>query len=341
MAGAKKSEGVDAQFDEMVEGAKNALRTVLCLKEGEDMLIVVDDSKKDIGMAFEKGAKILGANTHTYSLSNHVRPILDVPGDLSGMFKDYGVIINTFGSDSRETPFRVKLLYEEIQFNARVGHAPGITTSMMREGPMKVDYSKIVAEADKLMDAFRNVVQVHITSPSGTDVTLELDSRLWQTDVKIKEGDFGNLPAGEVWCAPVENGANGILVVDGSIGDLGQVPSPLTLRLKAGKLISIECADKAFAKEVEELSHIDDMASIVGELGIGLNPGARIVGVMLEDEKASETAHIAFGNNLDMNGGNNDSKTHRDYLFYKPTIVATYKDGSTKIMLKNGKVVCI
>jgi leucyl aminopeptidase (aminopeptidase T) len=340
MDGARKSRGVDSNFDEMVEGAKNALSTVLSLKKGEDLLIVLDDSKKDIGMAFEQGARVLGANTETYSLSKHVRPILQVPTDLSDMFKDYRVIINTFGSDSRETPFRVQLLYEEIQYKARVGHAPGITTSMMREGPMKVDYSKIVREADNLMNQFRNVERVHITAPAGTDLTLELASRLWQTDVKIKEGDFGNLPAGEVWCAPVEDGANGVMVIDGSIGDLGSVPSPLTMKLKAGKLVSVECADKAFAKEVMELSKVDDMADIIGELGIGLNPGARIVGVMLEDEKASETSHIAFGNNIDMDGGKNDSKTHRDYLFYKPTIVATYKDGSTRTMLKDGKVVC-
>jgi len=340
MNGAKKPGGVDAHFDEMVEGAKNALSTVLSLKKGEDMLIVLDDSKHDIGMAFEKGAKILGANTEVYSLSKHMRPILEIPADLSEMFKDYTVIINTFGSDSRETPFRVKLLYEEIQFKARVGHAPGITTSMMREGPMKVDYSKIVKEADHLMAFFKNVERVHITAPAGTDVILELGKRLWQTDVKIKEGDFGNLPAGEIWCAPVEDGANGVLVIDGSIGDLGSVPSPLTLRIKAGKLVSVECADKAFAKEVEDLSNIDEMASTIGELGIGLNPGARIVGIMLEDEKASETSHIAFGNNLDMDGGRNGSKTHRDYLFYKPTIKATYSDGSTRTVLKDGKVVC-
>lgn len=339
MKGAKPAGGMDAQFDEMVEGAKNALSTVLSLKKGEDMLIVLDDSKRDIGMAFEQGAKVLGANTKIYSLSKHVRPILDVPTDLSDMFKDYTVIVNTFQSDSRETPFRVKLLYEEIQFKARVGHAPGITTSMMREGPMKVDYSKIVKQADHLMSVFKNVEKVHITAPAGTDITLELNSRLWQTDVKIKEGDFGNLPAGEVWCAPVENGANGVLVIDGSIGDLGGVPSPLTMKIRAGKLVSVDCADKAFARQVQELSDVDDMACIIGELGIGLNPGARIVGVMLEDEKASETSHIAFGNNLDMDGGKNDSKTHRDYLFYKPTIIATYKDGSTRTILKDGKVV--
>jgi len=339
MKGAKQSGGMDAQFDQMVEGAKNALSTVLSLKKGEELLIVLDDSKQDIGMAFEKGARHLGANTMVYSLSKHVRPIMDIPPELSGMFKDYSVIINTFQSDSRETPFRVKLLYEEIQFKARVGHAPGITTSMMREGPMKVDYSKIIKEADHLMEVFLNVERVHITSPSGTDFTMELGRRLWQTDVKIKAGDFGNLPAGEVWCAPVEDGTDGVVVVDGSIGDLGGVPSPLTLKVKAGKLISVDCKDKAFAKQVWELSSIDEKASTIGELGIGLNPGARISGIMLEDEKAGETSHIAFGNNLDMDGGRNDSKTHRDFLFYKPTIVATYSDGSTRTIMKNGKII--
>ncbi len=331
--------GVDVEFDEMVEGAKNALRTVLALKEGEGMLIVLDDSKEDIGRAFEVGGKSLGAMTKIYSLSKHVRPIMDIPNDLPPLFRDHQVIINTFSSNSKETPFRVKLLYEEIQFKARVGHAPGITTSMMREGPMKVDYSKIVKSADYLMERFKGVKTVHITAPSGTDITLNIEDRGWQTDLKIDEGDFGNLPAGEVWCGPVEDGANGKLVIDGSIGDLGQVPSLLTMYVENGHLVKVECDDKAFADEVMELSNIDPEASIIGELGIGLNPGARIVGVMLEDEKAGETAHIAFGNNMDMDGGQNNSKTHRDYLFYKPTIVATYKDGSKKDILKDGKVV--
>ncbi|MCK5024170.1 MAG: aminopeptidase [Thermoplasmata archaeon] len=332
--------GVDAQFDEMVEGAKNALSTVLSLKKGEYMLIVIDDSKADIGRAFEVGGKCLGASTKMYSLSKHERPIMEVPSDLSCLLKNHQVIINTFSSNSQETPFRVKLLYEEIQNKARVGHAPGITTSMMREGPMKVNYSEIVKSADCLMEQFKDVKSVHITAPAGTDITMDLENRNWHTDLRINEGDFGNLPAGEVWCAPVENGANGKIVIDGSIGDLGQVTCLLTMTVKNGRLVDVECDDRELSRQVNELSDIDDGARIIGELGIGLNPGARIVGVMLEDEKAGETAHIAFGNNIDMSGGNNHSKTHRDYLFYKPTIIATYLDGSKKDILRDGKVVC-
>lgn len=332
--------GLDAKFDQMVEGAKNALSTVLSLKKGEDMLIVIDDSKAEIGRAFAEGGKSLGANTSIYSLSKHQRPILEIPSELHTLFKSNQVIINTFSSDSQETPFRVKLLYEEIQYNARVGHAPGITVGMMREGPMNVDFLEIVESADCLMEKFDGVKSVHITAPSGTDIIMDIENRGWQTDLRIVEGDFGNLPAGEVWCAPVENGANGKLVIDGSIGDLGQVPKLLTMTVDNGRLVSVECEDKEFACEVEELCEIDDNARVIGELGIGLNPGAKISGEMLEDEKAGETAHIAFGNNIDMSGGKNNSKTHRDFLFYKPTIIATYLDGSKKDILIDGKVVC-
>ena len=81
------------------------------------------------------------------------------------------------------------------------------------------------------------------------------------------------------------------------------------------------------------------MAGIIGELGIGLNPGARLTGNLLEDEKAGKTAHIAFGNNTEMPNGKNKSKTHRDFLFYNPTFEVEYTDGTKKILIKDGEIV--
>jgi leucyl aminopeptidase (aminopeptidase T) len=61
---------------------------------------------------------------------------------------------------------------------------------------------------------------------------------------------------------------------------------------------------------------------------------------MLEDEKVLGTAHLAFGNNADFpGGGNNNSKIHRDYLFYRPTIEAIYDDNSKHIIMKRGALV--
>ena len=87
------------------------------------------------------------------------------------------------------------------------------------------------------------------------------------------------------------------------------------------------------------MTSVDDMASVIGELGIGLNPKARLTGNLLEDEKAGKTAHIAFGHNTDMPNGQNHSKTHLDFLFYNPTLQVQYLDGSKKTIIKDGEIV--
>ena len=46
---------------------------------------------------------------------------------------------------------------------------------------------------------------------------------------------------------------------------------------------------------INGLMDTDPGARTIAELGIGLNPGARMTARMLEAEKAFRTAHIAFG----------------------------------------------
>ncbi len=328
-----------SNYNKMVEGAEKALKNVLSFDQGQNILVVTDQEKQDIGHAFISGAKRLGGlKTDLYSISQHQRPLEKLPEQLKGIFKDYNVVVNAFHGDAKETPFRVELLYDEIAYDVRVAHAPGITKEMMYKGPMNVDYEQIVKDAMDLKSKFNKAKEVHITTELGTNLILDIQDRCFSTDVIIDKKSFGNLPAGEIWCAPTETKGSGKVVVDGSIGDIGMLDVPLTLTIKNGILTDMECEDKEMVKHLWELTTIDEMASTIGELGIGLNPNARLVGNLLEDEKAGETAHIAFGNNMDMNNGTNNSKTHRDFLFNKPSMAVTYMDGTTKDIIKNGKV---
>jgi len=77
-------------------------------------------------------------------------------------------------------------------------------------------------------------------------------------------------------------------------------------------------------------------AKNLGELGIGLNKSAKIVGNMLEDEKVYGTCHIAIGANYDEDA---KSLIHLDGLVKSPTITAKYKDGSEKTLMENGEVI--
>ena len=73
----------------------------------------------------------------------------------------------------------------------------------------------------------------------------------------------------------------------------------------------------------------------LGELGIGLNPAARVVGDMLEDEKAFRTCHFAIEANYDEDA---PALIHLDGLVSRPTIVVTKADGSEVVVVRDGEL---
>ncbi|MBY8986746.1 MAG: aminopeptidase, partial [Candidatus Lokiarchaeota archaeon] len=308
------------EFQKMTTSAQGAMIHVLNLNQEDAVLVVTDVFTKDVGEAFYEAAIEYGCIARLYFLPEKNRPLLEMPAEMSELLIGITIVINAFKGFGDETPFRVKWGKKILATKSiRLGHGAGITKSMMIEGPMNIDYEKMADTADKLIKSFENVKKVHISAPSGTDIVLYIEDRPFSTDVKItKLPYFANLPCGEIWCGPIESKGDGIIVCDGSIGDIGKVRSPLKITVKNGKILTMESDDQKLVEEVEKLISLDEEARVIGELGIGINPGAKLSGILLEDEKALQTAHIAFGNNEEMEGGQNRSRTHRDFLFYKP-----------------------
>ncbi len=323
----------------MREVAVNALTHVLEAREGEHLLIVTDEHRIEIGNAFYEAADRLNLESRLFVLEDGERPLEDVPNDLRQAMEGAHIIVTVFVAYPEETPFRIKLLEASSKKGARVGHGPGITDDMMMGGAMKANFEALKEIADHVMGRLRGAVSAHLTSPNGTDLWLTLRGREFLTDVSIPPGTFGNLPPGELWVAPVETEVRGTFVCDASIGDLGPVSSPITFEIVAGRITSISGEDQRLVDRVRELTTLDEQASVVGELGMGINPAARIIGNLLEDEKASGTAHIAFGNNLEMPGGRNSSKTHRDFLLNRPTLVIEQEDGCQHEIIRDGCLV--
>jgi len=325
--------------ERVLHGALSALKQVLELRDGENALVVTDRATLPVGEAFRAAAESLGARTAWFVLPEEQRPLAEVPEDLEALIPDVDVAVTCFEGRAEETPFRIALLKSLIRVARRVGHAPGITEEMLREGPMQVDHDALAMAAGDLMDRLEDAVSVLIQAPGGTDLRLGIAGRPFATDTLVADGHWGNLPCGEIWCAPVEDEADGVLVCDGSIGDLGAVPAPVRLLVSRGQVTEVQCPDEAFAARVREVLAVDPGASRIGEFGIGLNPGARVTGNLLEDEKALRTIHVAFGNNMDMGGGRNESKTHRDFLVLGPTVEVTFEDGRTERVMVGGEIV--
>ncbi len=311
----------------MTDVAFRALSAVVGLASGETIVVVRDHETDAVASAFVDAAVEIGAIVKEIHLAADKRPMRDVPADWASKLDGAQVVLTLFSAIPEETPFRVDLLQQLRTRQCRVAHAPGISREMLAGGALDVDYAEMKAVAGRMLSALRDASYVRLESSGGTDVTLYVEGRPFSSDVGIREGQMGNLPCGEVWCAPVEILVEGTLVVDGSIGNLGAVPSPVVINLEGGRIRSLSCADDAFLKKVQQLVGLDDEAQVLGEFGVGINSKARVTGNILEDGKAKGVVRLAFGNNQEMPSGGNRSLTHLDLLIKNAEIIVHYVDG--------------
>ncbi len=321
----------------MIEAALGAMVHVLDLAPDDCVLVLTDPETRACGEAFAAAARSHGCDTDLHVLPAEGRPLLALPPELAGLVDGRTVVINAIGGDLREVPFRLEWLrLLEGSPVIRYGHSPGIDPEMMTAGPLAVDYGRMRRLAERLAAAFAGAVSARVTTAAGTDLTLDLRGRRLVSDLRAVPGAGVNLPCGEVYCCPVETGADGTLVVDGCFGSYGTVPAPLTFILAGGRVVDAACGHAPTLATVTGLLDADRGARTIAELGLGLNPGARVTDRMLEAEKAFRTAHVAFGSNEGMPGGRSCSSVHIDYLFKRPTLTLTGPDGARHPVMRDG-----
>ena len=325
--------------DKMSVAASLAMKELFGISTNDKVLILNDIHCKAEAEAFRDACANAGCDVESFEINERNRPLKELPDNLLKMLNGKSIVLNIIKAYPEEIPFRIKWIFKvEENKLIKMGHMPGITETMML-GSVNVNYSLMKNNAESLSKLLKNAEQIHITTDEGTDLVLGVKGRAFVSDVGVKPGEMCNLPCGEIYCAPLETEANGIVVFNASIGDIGLLNTPLNVYLEKGRITKFDGEDKNLVNKITELQNVDEDSMVIGELGIGINPKAIITGNMLEDEKALGTAHLAFGNNADFpGGGNNNSKIHRDYLFYRPTIEVKYFEGTKKLIMKNSQV---
>jgi leucyl aminopeptidase (aminopeptidase T) len=129
---------------------------------------------------------------------------------------------------------------------------------------------------------------------------------------------------------------NGKLVCDMAIGGIGKLRQPVEVTAKNGRAENVTSEDKEHLLRVKETFATDEWAGVVGEFAFGINTKATFVQEFLEAEKILGTIHVAFGANMDMPGGRNQSKNHMDLLISEPTVRVTKENGETVMILEKG-----
>lgn len=311
----------------LIEGAKTAVQTCLGVKKREVALIITDPERRNIAEALFAANQDVGAKVMIIQMQPRNRHGEEPPRIIADAMKKADVIFAPTTFSLSHTQARKKA----SRSGARIASMPGITTDMMSTGGMTADFNKMARTIKRLSKIVKNTKKAHITTEAGTDLKLSLEGRKWiadDTGICHKKGSFTNLPAGEIFIAPKEGTANGTLVIDGAFQE--KLDTPARIVVKNGVAVDIIRA----LKVRNILDEVGKKGRNVAEFGIGMNPAAKIIGNVLEDEKKLGTIHIAFGDNSTY-GGNVKCGVHIDGIILKPTVVLDDK----KTILDKGELV--
>jgi leucyl aminopeptidase (aminopeptidase T) len=307
--------------------AANAVRC-LAVKPGEHFQALVDEPFADVGSRLCDAALEAGAASAACVV---------VPDSARPLTSSYDPFVESLGKtdavcfwfmrihDGEFAGFRKPLYARALQTGTRVAFGGRMDRSML-EHEMTADYGALRELTAALGARLTGSRHVRVTTPGGTDCTFDVTGRTWMLDdgVLDQPGAFGNLPAGEVYVAPLATGADGVCVIDRSIALEGEglVDEPIQLTFRQGRIVGIEGGRSAGTTRAA-IEEAGTGADVVAELGIGTNERARITGSVITDEKVLGTAHVAFGDNSSPSyGGDNRAAIHVDGVMADATIEA-------------------
>jgi aminopeptidase len=322
------------------EGARNAVRVCMNVQPQDRVFVFTDDETLGIGQAFVDEAKALGAEAMLRRLEEYAtRPITSVPPGMVPDVEAFAPTVTLYAASSRpgEVGYRMQLSAHLHRLNVRHGHMPSIDLRLMQEG-MRADYHQVHVLTMQVFERMRHAGTTRVRSLKGTDLSVGFSRGLaWIPchGMYHAQGDWGNLPEGEVYTCPAI--VNGTVVAD-VLGDYFSpkykvLAEPVAFQIVDSRVTRVTSDNRAIADEVRAYLDSAENGRRVGEFAIGTNTAvSELTGNLLQDEKLPGI-HVAFGNPYpDRTGADWASTVHVDVI---PTCCTIEVDGQT--IMKDGE----
>jgi leucyl aminopeptidase (aminopeptidase T) len=304
--------------------ARNVVQRYLAVAAGDRFLLVGDDATEPaILHALEAAARETGCDVTRVTIA---------PRRSSGEEPPAIVAAAMAASTVTLCALSRSLYHTDAKGRAQAGGTRGCFNSPHRveawtRGAMTADFEQIRTVAERVAGRLRGAREVHVTSPAGTDVTMRIEGREpkgWLTGICRNPGEVSAYPGGEVSLPPLEGTADGTIVIERVMTDLGELVEPVVWTMRDGLAVAVDGGPGA-----ERLRRLIDGvpgATNLAELGIGLNPLARIGPHITESKKRLGTAHFALGDNAGGYGGVVECPLHLDGLVLDVTVVVDGRD---------------
>jgi leucyl aminopeptidase (aminopeptidase T) len=304
----------------LARGALRLAQVNARVKPGERVLVVTDYLTAALAQRVARAAASLGGEVVTALMPPRERHGQEPPPAVAAAMRDSEVIFIPVSISITHT----QAVKDALQAKARILAMTDWSDEMfLSPALLETDFHAQAVVCRKLGKAFTEGTHFHLTSPKGTDLRFEAGGRRANVMTNVPDpGELSPVPTIEVNVPPIEGTATGTLIVDASVPYLGIGPlkEPFTCKVEKGFIVSLEGGgEQADRLKRAIASHSDPNCWNVAELGVGLNPGARMTGRMLEDEGVLNTIHIGIGTSL-MLGGTLKAATHYDLIMWDPTI---------------------
>lgn len=192
---------------------------------------------------------------------------------------------------------------------------------------LDVNAKELQKKGERVKTMLDNARELNIITKAGTNLLIKIAERKARvaSGIYLQPGSGGNAIPAETYIAPDAKGVEGTLVIDGSIRTTDKthlVRQPVQMEIKRSDIISWNnTTESKLLQQSIEWAHKRSKhpwgIRRIGEIGIGLNPNANVVGSTIVDEKAANTAHAAIGSNSWF-GGDVYSIIHLDQVFRDP-----------------------
>lgn len=318
--------------EKLMFGARRLVEHCTAVAPGEQVLIVTDTATDPvIAKALAQAVAEAGAHAFVVTASTAKSDSGDVPAPVAAAM---------LASDVVFMPVQVSLTHtvatkEACARGARVAALTQWVPEMLESGGIEADFRAIEPRVLRVAEIWDKGSAVRVTTAAGTDMTLDIRGRLGTPHAKtgvVRGGTFHPIPDIESPVSPVTG--SGVIVCDASIPYLGigVLAEPVTLTVEDGKVIAIEGGAAADTIRSSWESLNDPNVYHLAELGIGMNPHARLTGRMLDDEGVATTCHFGIGSSYTL-GGDVKAKCHYDFVIHDPTIAV---DG--QVLMSSGEL---
>ncbi len=210
----------------------------------------------------------------------------------------------------------------------------GMDEEMMIRTIGRVDRKELEKFMEKVAEMTKNAYQMKITTPAGTE--LEFDNHP-EHPISCSAGDASspgmNFLSGQIGWAPDLKTIEGKLVFDGSVEPpVGLLDEPIEMEIEEGKVVNIEGGREAeeFRRWLESFD--DENMFRLAHVCFGFNPGAKLSGLILEDERVWGCTEWGLGYRAPPD--EIDAPSHTDGICLNSTVWL-----NDEKLLENGSVV--